>query len=147
MSGHDAAFDEALTAWLTHQATAEERLTSFAFREGQPAIELAPASSHAAVRRWLLEIVSGRDVAAFLASVDGAGRAMTALSDDGALGLTPGDRVAIAARVGVLAAAGLVARELETDRVALTALGRAALDASAMWDRDRPETVVTGDPR
>jgi hypothetical protein len=44
------------------------------------------------------------------------------------LGLDPGDRVALAARVGALAAAGLVGRELESDRVTATPLGEAVLD-------------------
>jgi len=128
---HAAAFAEALAAWLDRQAAAEERLTSFAFREGQGDIAVPPPSSHGALRRWIVELVSTADVAAFLALVAGPGRTMAQLAADGAFGLEPGDRVAVAARVGVLAAAGLVARELETDRVALTALGTAALGLAA----------------
>jgi len=59
---------------------------------------------------------------------------MAALVADGVLGLEAGDRVALAARVGVLAAAGLVGRDLEGDRVFLTELGEAALGVASAGD-------------
>ncbi len=147
MSGHDDAFADALRAWLAHQAMAEERLTSFAFHEGQGAIDLAAPSSQEALGRWILGVVAAADVAAFLGSVDGPGRTMTELSEGGAFGLDRGDRVAVAARVGVLAAAGLVTRELEADRVGLTALGRAALDAISVHEHAERRPAATGRPR
>jgi hypothetical protein len=64
----------------------------------------------------------------FLHTVRGDGRTIESLAPAGMLGLDPGDRVALAARVGALAAAGLVGRELESDRVTATPLGEAVLD-------------------
>jgi hypothetical protein len=127
------ALDAALEAWLSRQAAAEERLTSFAFREGLPAVVVpAPSpSSHVALRGWILSTVADPAVANFLRLVEGEGRRTAELAAGGAFGLEPGDRVALAARVGVLAASGLVARDLEGDRVVLTELGRAALTLAA----------------
>ncbi len=127
MSAASDAFDAALTAWLTRQATAEERLTSFAFRENLPIVEVHPASSQVALRGWIMATVADRQVAAFLEQVAADGRPMAELAADRAFGLQAGDRVALAARVGVLAASGLVARDLEGDRITLTELGRAAM--------------------
>ena len=45
------------------------------------------------------------------------------------------DRLVAADRVGRLASAGLVGRELESDRVALTPLGEALLDLVADLER------------
>ena len=130
----DGALDAALAAWLSRQAAAEERLTSFAFREGQPAIELPAPTSQAAIRAWIVATAADPEVAAFLRLVEGDGRPMAALVADGVLGLEAGDRVALAARVGVLAAAGLVGRDLEGDRVLLTELGEAALGVASAGD-------------
>ncbi len=63
------------------------------------------------------------------------GGSLADLTAEGLLGLRPGDRVALAARIGVLAAGGLVTRELESDRVTVTELGRAAL---ALADSETP---------
>ncbi|MBF8290120.1 MAG: hypothetical protein HW391_1088 [Chloroflexi bacterium] len=121
------AFDAALAGWLARQAAAEERLTSFAFREGQHPIDLPAPTSHAELRAWILGLVAEPGVVAVLTGLADAGRSMTDLATTGALGVRPGDRVALAARIGVLTAAGLVARDLESDRALLTELGRSAL--------------------
>jgi hypothetical protein len=131
MNPADAAFEAALIAWLARQAAAEERLTSFAFREDLPSVDVPSPSSHAALRAWILATVADPLVAAFLERVADEGRPMADLARDGEFGLEPGDRVALAARVGVLAAGGLVARDLEGDRVTLTELGRSALALAA----------------
>jgi hypothetical protein len=127
MSGASEALDGALAGWLARQAVAEERLTSFAFREGQPGIEVPAPSSQVAFRGWIMATVADPPVSAFLRLLGADGRPMAELVAAGAFGLEPGDRVALAARLGVLAASGLIARDLEEDRVAVTALGRAAL--------------------
>jgi hypothetical protein len=131
MSAASEALDGALAAWLARQAVAEERLTAFAFREGQAGIEVPAPSSHVAFRGWILATVADPPVSAFLRLLGAEGRPMAELLGAGAFGLEPGDRVALAARLGVLAASGLIARDLEEDRVALTALGRAALGLAA----------------
>jgi hypothetical protein len=137
MSVASEALDGALAAWLARQAVAEERLTAFAFREGQPGIEVPAPSSQVAFRGWIMATVSDPAVSAFLRLLGADGRPMAELVAAGAFGLEPGDRVALAARLGVLAASGLIARDLEEDRVAVTALGRAALGLAAAPEPSR----------
>jgi len=127
MSAASEAVDAALVGWLSRLAVAEERLTSFAFREGLPDIDVPAPSSHVALRGWIMATVSDPAVSAFLRLLGADGRPMAELVAAGAFGLEPGDRVALAARLGVLAASGIIARDLEEDRVAVTALGRAAV--------------------
>jgi len=129
MTNPAPAFDAALRTWLARQTAAEERLTSFAFREGQPAVAVPAPTSHAELRRWILATAADPAVAALLRRLADADRSMDELAGEGALGVRPGDRVSLAARVGVLAATGLVTRDLEADRVGLTDLGRAALES------------------
>lgn len=131
MSDERGVLDAALAGWLSRQAAAEERLTAFAFHEGQPAIAVPAPTSLAAVRSWLLATVADHQVSACLRGIGDDGRQVAELAAGGVLGLEPGDRVALAARLGVLAASGLIARDLEADRVTLTALGRAALALAA----------------
>jgi len=137
MSTANEAFDAALAGWLSRQAAAEERLTAFAFREGQPAVDVPSSTSQAALRGWIMATVADPEVSAFLRLVEDHGRPTTELAASGAFGLEPGDRVALAARIGVLAASGLIARALEEDRVVLTALGRAALGLAEALEPSR----------
>lgn len=135
MNALSGTFDAALAAWLARQAAAEEQLTSFAFHEGLPIVDVPTPSSQVALRGWIMATVADPLVTAFLHLVEGDGRKTADLASGGAFGLEPGDRVALAARVGVLAASGLVARDLEGDRVTLTELGRAALGLAASGGR------------
>ncbi len=128
----DEEFAAAVVRWLDHQAVSETRLTSFAFREGQADIEVPASTSQSGIGRWILEIVAEPGVATFLGALDGPATPMRDLVNAGAFGLTPRDRAAVAARIGALASCGLVSRELETDRVALTELGHAALAAAGL---------------
>ena len=137
MSTANEAFDAALAGWLSRQAAAEERLTAFAFREGQPIVDVPSSTSQAALRGWIMASVADPEVSAFLRLVEDDTRPMAELVAAGAFGLEPGDRVALAARLGVLAASGLVARDLEEDRVTLTALGRAALGLAETLEPSR----------
>jgi len=133
----DGALDGALATWLARQAVAEERLTAFAFREGQPGIEVPAPSSHVAFRGWIMATVADPPVQAFLRLLGADGRPMAELVAAGAFGLEPGDRVALAARLGVLAASGLITRDLEEDRVAVTVLGQAALGLASAREPSR----------
>ena len=137
MSAANEAFDAALAGWLSRQAAAEERLTAFAFREGQPGIEVPAPSSQVAFRGWIMATVADPEVSAFLRLVEDDARPTAELAAGGSFGLDPGDRVALAARLGVLAASGLIARDLEEDRVTGTALGRAALGLAAVPEPSR----------
>lgn len=122
------ALASALRAWVGRQAVAEERLTSFAFREGQAAIDVPAPTSFAPLAMQILVAACDPTTIRFLQAVRGDGRTIESLAPAGMLGLDPGDRVALAARVGALAAIGLVGRELESDRVAATPLGGAVID-------------------
>ena len=137
MSTANEAFDAALAGWLSRQAAAEERLTAFAFREGQPIVDVPSPTSQAALRGWIMASVADPEVSAFLRLVEDDARPTAELAAGGSFGLEPGDRVALAARLGVLAASGLVARDLEEDRVTLTALGRAALGLAEALEPSR----------
>lgn len=122
------AFAAALRAWVGRQAAVEERLTSFAFREGQATIDLPTPTSWSPLAMQVLAAASDAVTLHFLRAVRGDGRTVESLAPAGMLGLDAGDRVALAARIGVLSANGLVGRELESDRVTATPLGEAALD-------------------
>lgn len=145
MSSARQAFDSALDAWLARQEAAEERLTSFAFREGQPPVSIPESSSHKALRRWILGVVADPEVAALLRALGESGRLTADLTAEGVLGMQPGDRVALAARIGVLAAGGLVTRELESDRITVTELASAALALAdlAALPADAVATIAT----
>ncbi len=56
----DDLLDAALGSWLDRQAMAEERLTAFAFDEGQRDIVVPPSTSRAELRRWILHFLSDR---------------------------------------------------------------------------------------
>lgn len=126
----DALLDglgSALKAWVGRQAVSEERLTSFAFREGQAAVEVPTPTSFGPLAMQILATVLDPATMGFLRAVRGDGQSIGSLAAAGMLGLDPGDRVALAARIGVLSANGLVGRELESDRVTATPLGEAVL--------------------
>lgn len=121
------ALASALRVWVGRQTLAEERLTSFAFREGQVAITVPAPTSFGPLAMQTLGTACDPATIRFLQAVRGDGQTIESLAAAGMLGLDPGDRVALAARVGALAATGLVGRELETDRLTATPLGEAVL--------------------
>ena len=121
---------QALRRRVAERRRAEQRLAEFAFREG-------PDGEAARTPREPVEseVTDWRAYAArALAALEPAGLALLDALREGPLplsvlaerlGIT--DRVIAVDRVGDLAAAGLVARELESDRAALTGLGEAVL--------------------
>ena len=123
----------AMRTGVASQRTAEMHLASFAFSE-QPA---GDRSGRAAVAGELpvdwryfvlraLRTVSEPETVLLLEGVRGSGRPLDELV--GLFERTSQDRLATADRVRQLAAAGLVGRDLESDRVSLTPLGTALLD-------------------
>lgn len=126
--GKLAALASALEAWIVRQAAAEERLTAFAFREDQAEVVVPRPTSGGTVARYVLAVACEPSTYDFLRDVRGAGLTIGSLAAAGPLGVDPGDRVALATRVGILAAAGLVGRELESDRITATPLAEAILD-------------------
>lgn len=121
------ALTSALRDWVRRQAVAEERLTSFAFREGQAAIDVPAPTSWGPLAMHSLAVACDPATIRFLQAVQGDGRTIDSLASAGVLGLDRDDRVALAARIGTLAADGLVGRELESDRVTATPLAEAIL--------------------
>jgi len=112
---------------VEEQARAEERLARFVFREGEP---VAPTPGGATASDWryfvarTLREAGEPGTLALLERIGPDGRRLAELAD-GPPGST--DRSALADRVGRLSQAGLLGRELETDRVTLTPLGEALL--------------------
>jgi hypothetical protein len=128
----------ALRARVEAQHRAEERLASFAFTETAPAGGRHDAGDRArdaaepAGTDWLyfllrsLRLLGEPDTVRLLRRLREGGRQ---LSDVAALaGSGRADRLAAADRVGELAAAGFVVRELESDVVVLAPLGAALLE-------------------
>lgn len=123
----------ALRARVEAQRRAEDRLASFAFTEG-PARNLpaSPAGAPGESVDWryfasaALRAVSDPTTLSMLEEVRGDGRPIHELA--GLPGSGIHDHLAVTDRIGRLASAGLVVRELESDRISLTGLGEALLD-------------------
>lgn len=139
----EALVDRLATAIRTGvetQRTAELRLASFAFSErplgdrpGRVALTgEAPVDWRYFVLR-ALATVGEPETVLLLDAVRGDGRPLDELV--GLFERASEDRLATADRVRRLAAAGLVGRELESDRVSLTPLGEALLELVAELER------------
>ena len=136
----------AVAARVRGRRMAEERLGSFAFHEeptdsrrkagpsgaslqaGPPVPDPAPVDWRYFVVR-ALGALDDRDALAILEALPPDGRPFGELVDLGQAAVP--DRVAAADRVGRLAAAGLVGRDLESDRVSLLPLGEILLELVA----------------
>lgn len=112
---------------IRQAALAEDRLTTFAFREDGPARAASPPPSPRSFVRRVLAAAGDPTTVRLLELAGDEGVPMTELLEHADLGADPGDRVALAERVAAAAACGLVGRELESDRVARTPLGSALL--------------------
>lgn len=139
----DALLERLATAVRTRvgsRQAAEMRLASFAFHE-QPAsgrtawtagADEAPVDLRYFVLR-ALGALGDPDTVRVLDALRGDDRPLEELM--GMIEPAVLDRLAAGDRVGGLASAGLVGRELETDRVSLTPLGQALLDLVADLER------------
>ena len=135
----EALLERLATAVRTRVAArqaAERRLASFAFHEPSPSDRSGrvsvPDETPVDWRYFMLRalgVLGDPDAVRVLAALREKDRTLDELTGM----LEPGERDRLAAgdRVGVLASAGLVGRELESDRVALTPLGEALLDLVA----------------
>ena len=119
---------------------AEVRLASFAFSEqvaGDRSGWAAGADEAPVDRRYFvlraLGALGDPDTVRVLDALRGDDRPLEELM--GMIEPAVLDRLAAGDRVGGLASAGLVGRELETDRVSLTSLGEALLDLVADLER------------
>lgn len=139
----DALLERLATAVRTRvdaRQAAEMRLASFAFderpandRSGWTAVaDEAPVDWRYFVLR-ALGALGDPDTVRVLDALRGEDRPLEALM--GTTEPAVRDRLAAGDRVGGLASAGLVGRELESDRVSLTPLGEALLDLVAALER------------
>jgi hypothetical protein len=117
-----------LGTWIAQAMRAEDRLATFAFREGGPPVDVpAPTSLRYFIGR-LLGAAGDPATLRLLEATRSGGVPLDELLSRDDLGVERGDRVALAERIADAAAGGLVGRELEADRVACTPLGTALLD-------------------
>ncbi len=130
----------AVRARVRARQAAELRLGSFVFREGPEGARPAPtAVPDAASVDWrffvlrALAVVGDPDAVRFLEAVRSDGLPL----DDLMSVVEPqiADRLVAGDLVGGLASAGLVGRDLESDRVSLLPLGEAILDLVAELER------------
>ena len=126
------------------QRRAEERLASFAFHE-RPMVDSGATPGVESGIDWVyfvtraLRLVGDPAVLRLLEALRDGGLALEALAGPTASGPTASgtsasgttDRVALSDQLGGLATAGLVVRELESNRVSLAPLGEALLDLVA----------------
>jgi len=143
VDGSDTVMDRLAAAIRTRvdaRLAAEARLASFAFSE-QPAAGRSPSTALADDvpvdwRYFVLRAIGALgdpDSVRILDALRGDGLPLETLM--GAIEPVAHDRLVAADRVGALASAGLVGRELESDRVTLTPLGAALLDLVADLER------------
>jgi hypothetical protein len=120
---------------VLEQRRAAERLADFAFTEGPLERDRGatdgPTDWRYFVTRTLAAAGQPATIALLEALADGD-RPLAELAGPGDAGAR--DPLALADRVGGLSAAGLVDRELVSDRVALTGLGRAVLELVREWE-------------
>lgn len=139
----DALLERFATAIRTRvgaRQAAEMQLASFAFSE-RPTSDRAgwTAVADEAPVEWryfvlrALGALGDPDTVRVLDALRGEDRPLAELM--GAIEPAVRDRLAAGDRVGGLASAGLVGRELESDRVSLTPLGEALLDLVAVLER------------
>jgi len=117
----------AIATWIDRAERAEAQRTAFAFREGVAPAVVPPVSSDTTFVTRALAAVGDPAILHLLAATRGV-TPFDDLLQRADLGVDPGDRVALAEHVALAAGLGLVARELDGDRVACTALGLALLD-------------------
>jgi hypothetical protein len=134
---------------VTERGLAERRLADFVFREGSPDPGEGTTPSPADWRHFV-----GRTLAAagepgtieLLERLSGGDRPIAELAGRWEAG--GGGRLASVDWIGGLASAGLVGRDLETDRVGLTDLGAAVLALVREWERRASaadESAAAGD--
>ena len=154
MTASDALLDAlagGLRRRVTERGLAERRLADFVFREGSPDAAAGTTPSPADWRHFV-----GRTLAAagepgtieLLERLSSGDRPIAELTGRREAG--GGGRLASVDWIGGLASAGLIGRDLETDRVGLTDLGAAVLALVREWERRAraaDEPVAAGDPR
>jgi hypothetical protein len=128
----DALLDrlgEAIRGRVDSRLAAETRLASFAFGESPSTPPSGPPEAAATDWQYFttraLAAVAEPDAFPILEALRGDGLPLPSL--ERLVSPLGRDRLAVADRIGDLAAAGLVGRELESDIVALTPLGEALL--------------------
>ena len=134
---------------IAERGRAEERLLEYAFHEG--AVDAGAAPVEQVDWRYFIS----RTLAAagepgtldLLDRLSSGDATLRSLAQDRSVGLDGG--LATVDRIGGLAAAGLVGRDLETGRVGLTGLGSAMLAFVREWERLAADSFPSsdGEPR
>ncbi len=154
MTTSDALLDalaEGLRRRVTERGRAERRLADFVFREGSPDPGEGATPSPADWRHFVARTLAAAGepgTIELLERLSGGDRPIAELGGRQEAG--GGGRLASVDWIGGLASAGLVGRDLETDRVGLTDLGTAVLALVREWERRAiaaDEPVAAGDAR
>ncbi|GAC1662791.1 MAG: hypothetical protein NVS9B8_00660 [Candidatus Limnocylindrales bacterium] len=138
---------EAVRMRVAGRRAAEARLASFAFAERAPSDRSrwpSPGPDDSPDLGYFIRCALGAlgdpDTVRILYALRAEDQALAALM--GVVAPAIRDRLVASDRIGGLASAGLVGRDLESDRVALTPLGMALLDLVAELER-RTQRVRT----
>ncbi|OGO58649.1 MAG: hypothetical protein A2Z32_03110 [Chloroflexi bacterium RBG_16_69_14] len=141
-----ASLADGLRRRVAERGQAEARLADFVFREGSDGSDgRAPVES----RDWryfmsrTLAAVGEPGTLDLLDRLSSGDETLRTLARDRPAGLDGG--LATVDRIGGLAAAGLVGRDLETGRVGLTVLGSAVLALAQEWERRAAEPLLADD--
>ncbi len=121
---------------VTERGRAERRLADFVFREGSSDPGEGTTPSPADWRHFVARTLAAAGEPGtidLLERLSAGDLPIDELSGPRTAG--GGDRLATIDRIGGLASAGLVGRDLETDRVGLTDLGAAVLALVREWER------------
>lgn len=133
---------------VAERGQAEARLADFVFHEGSgdggQRTLVEPADWRYFVSRTLAA-AGERGTLDLLERLSSGAETIATLERDRPAGLDGG--LATVDRIGGLAAAGLVSRDLETGRVGLTALGSAVLAFAQTWERRAAEADPPEGPR
>lgn len=139
MTASDALLDAlagGLRRRVTERGRAERRLADFVFREGSPDAGAGTTPSPADWRHFVARTLAAAGepgTIELLERLSGGDRPIAELAGRPEAG--GGGRLASVDWIGGLASAGLVGRDLETDRVGLTDLGAAVLALVREWER------------
>jgi hypothetical protein len=151
MTAAEALLDtiaDGLRRWVAERRRSEERLADFVFDERTPGRDpdrpAAPVDWRYYVTRTLA-LAGDPAVVGLLEGLADGDRSLAELAEPtGSASTRATGRLALVDWIGQLSAAGLVARELGTDRVGLTALGTALLDL--VHECERRAAILDGAP-
>lgn len=129
------ALAEGLRRRVTERGRAERRLADFVFREGSADPGEGATPSAADWRHFVARTLAAAGEPGTIDLLERLSAGDLPIDElSGRRTAGGGDRLATIDRIGGLASAGLVGRDLETDRVGLTDLGAAVLALVRDWE-------------